>query len=722
MDPDRLQAKLRATFLAELEEHVRSLTADLLSLERAAPEERADVLHRLFRTVHSVKGSARAASVELIETAAARMEGILAATREDRTPPRQADVDLLLEAVDAIDESAQRLREQRALDGAPLAAIVARLAPGQPPRAAPPPAAAPAPVHAPGALGSVRLGVDRLDRLQALEAELRAARHAGDGVSAQVGALQESLRRWEQDWDAEERQARSSRAAAPDRAEPSSRRQRARLGRLRADLDRLAAEAAGARRRVDGAAEPLADELRALRMVPFADACLGLERAARDLARAAGKEVQVAFQGADVHLDRAVAEALRAPLLHLVRNAVDHGVELPDERTGRGKPARARLTVSAVLRGGEVEVSVEDDGRGLDLDAIAARARREGLSDEPDPRTLARLVFLPGFTTAREVTDVSGRGVGLDAVRAGVEALQGSVDVETTPGGGTRFVLVVPLTLVALRALLVRAGGETLAVPASHLRRVLAVMPHDVRAIGGRDTVTVDGAELPVAVLAEVLGLPAAAPPPRAASVPVVVVAAGGRHVALAVDALLVERELQIRGLGARVRRARHLAGAAILPDGTVSLILHVPAVVATALGRSGSTALHRALEAPRRRPRVLLVDDSPTTRTLERSILEGAGYLVATAADGEEAWALLEREGADALVADVEMPRLDGFALTEAVRGSPRHAKLPVVLVTAREGEADRARGLAAGASAYLVKSTFDQRSLLETLEQLIG
>ncbi|WP_242396176.1 hybrid sensor histidine kinase/response regulator, partial [Anaeromyxobacter oryzisoli] len=499
-------------------------------------------------------------------------------------------------------------------------------------------------------------------------------------------------------------------------------RRRAHLARLRGELDRLGAEAAAARRRVDAAAEPLADALRTLRMVPFGDACLGLERAARDVARAAGKDVEVAIEGAEVRLDRAVAEALRVPLLHLVRNAVDHGVEPPDARAAQGKARRGRITVSAHLRGGEVEVAVEDDGRGLDLEAIAARAREAGLPPEADPHALARRVLLPGFSTAREVTRVSGRGVGLDAVRAGVEALQGSVDVGSRPGLGARFVLVVPLTLVALRALIVRAGSETLAIPGGSLRRALAVRPEDVRSIGGRDTVRVDDATVPVAVLAEVLGLPGSPPMARGAGVPLVIVAAGGRQVALAVDALVAEQEVQIRGLGTRVRRSPHLAGAAILPDGGVSLILHVPAVVATALGRGGTGALHQAAEAPRVRHRVLLVDDSPTTRTLERSILEAAGYRVATAADGQEAWDILEREGADALVADVEMPRLDGFALTEAVRASTRHAALPIVLVTARESEADRARGLEVGASAYLVKSTFDQRSLLDALEQLLG
>lgn len=693
MDPERLQARLRETFLAELEEHVRSLTADLLSLERAGDGARAELLQRIFRTVHSVKGSARAAAVDVIEATAARMEQILAVAREGGAgASEQPLVDALLEAVDAIEEAGHRLRAARA-------------------RPAP---AAPAAEPAPSALASVRLDTARLDRLQALEAELRAARHAGDGLAAQLGALQDTVRAWEEEAASEE--GRRGRDGAP-RAE----RGRARLTRLRAELERLAAEATRARRRVDHAAEPLAEALRELRMVPFSEACAGLERVARDVGRDAGREVELVLAGADVRLDRAVAEALRAPLVHLVRNAVDHGLEAPEAREARGKPARGRVTVSAVLRGGEVEIAVEDDGRGLDLAAIRTRARREGLPEEPDASALARLVFLPGFTTARAVTDVSGRGVGLDAVRAGVEALQGSVDVVTRPGAGTRFVLVVPLTLVALRALLVRSGGEILAVPGSHLRRVLAVHPEDVVPSGGRDTVRVDGAPVAVAVLSEVLGLPTSPPPPRHASVPLAVVAAGGRQVALAVDALLSEQEVQIRGLGARVSRLPHLAGSALLPDGAVALILHVPAVVATALGRSASPALHQAREAPRRRKRVLLVDDSPTTRTLERSILESAGYAVATAADGEEAWALLLREGADALVADVEMPRLDGFALTEQVRASTRHAALPVVLVTARDAEADRARGLAAGANAYLVKSSFDQRSLLETLEQLL-
>ncbi|ACG73903.1 CheA signal transduction histidine kinase [Anaeromyxobacter sp. K] len=705
MDADRLQALLRATFLGELEDHVRSLTADLLALERAPGPDRAELLQRIFRTVHSVKGSSRAASVEAVEAQAARMERTLAAARD--RPPEEARplVDELLDAVDAIEEAGRRLRGPGEREGSPLSAVVR---PAEPSGA--------------GA-GSVRLDAARLDRLQALEAELRAARHAGEGARAPLEALQAEVRRWRAEWADDERVLRDAlgRAAAPAAAQAAAGRQAARLARLESELERLSAAGASARRRVAQAVEPLAEELRALRMVPFAEACAGLERAARDVARGAGKEVDVSIAGGEVSLDRAVADALRAPLLHLVRNAVDHGLESPSARAAAGKPARGRIGVTAVLRGGEVEIAVEDDGAGLDLDAIRRRAERGGLPEAADARALARRVFLPGFTTAPQVTEVSGQGVGLDAVRAAVEALQGAVDVETRPGHGTRFVLVVPLTLLALRALVVSCGGESVAIPASQLRRLLQVHPDGLRPLGGRDTVTVDGEPVPAVALAEVLGLPAAAPAGGRAPLQLAVVAAGGRAVALAVDALVAEQELRVRGLGARVRALPHLAGAALLPDGGVALVLNVPAVVASAMGRP-TASLAPAAAAPRRRPRVLLVDDSPTTRALERSILETAGYRVATAADGAEAWAILEREGADALVADVEMPRLDGFALTEAVRASRALAALPVVLVTAREAEADRARGLAAGASAYLVKSAFDQRSLLDTLERLLG
>ncbi|HSP78578.1 MAG TPA: response regulator, partial [Myxococcaceae bacterium] len=459
------------------------------------------------------------------------------------------------------------------------------------------------------------------------------------------------------------------------------------------------------------------EEVRRARTLPFAEACAGLERIARDAARGAGKQVRLEVRGGTQELDRSLLQGLREPLVHLVRNAVAHGVESPEERRAAGKPEEGRVTLSARLRGGRVEVVVEDDGRGLSLDIIREQARARGL-EVADDAAAARLIFLPGLSTVEAVTAVSGRGVGLDVVRTQVEALRGSVDVPFQPGQGTRFTLDVPLTLSTLRVLLVAAGGQTFAVAGESVARLLRLEPEDVRVVEGRQTWAAPEALVPLATLAEVLGLPADAPRPRPSAM---VLRGGEARAVLVVDEVVAEQEVLVRGLGSRIRRARHLSGAAVLPDGRLALLLNAASLARAAEGRATPSGLFPSPAEERARRRVLLVDDSMTTRALEQSILEAAGFEVLACVDGLEAWERLQAEGADVIVSDVEMPRMDGFALTEAVRGSPRFGKLPVVLVTARERPEDKARGLEAGATAYLVKSAFDQTHLLETLRQLL-
>jgi len=457
---------------------------------------------------------------------------------------------------------------------------------------------------------------------------------------------------------------------------------------------------------------------------------VGVGRAARDAARAAGKDVALTVEGGDVELDRSVLEWLKAPLVHLVTNAVGHGVEAPAARAEAGKPPAGRVKVTAALRGDQVEVVVDDDGGGLDAEALRAAARSRGYDERADPRALADLIFQPGFSTAAAVTHVSGRGVGLDVVKSRVEGLLGTIGVETEPGRGTRFTLTVPLTLTALRALLVRAGGETFALGTAAVRRLTRVGPADLHPVGGRPTLVQGGRPIPLVTLAEALGLPATPataparpgdPPP--AKRPAVVVAAGDRLVAFLVDELVAEQEIIIKTLGPRVRRVRNLSGATILPSGRVALVLNAVSLVRDAMARGPAAAVPdpAAARTPPARRRLLVVDDSLTTRTLEQSILEAAGYEVATAVDGEDGWRVLNQRGADLLVTDVDMPRMDGFALCEAVRASPRFARLPVVLFSSRGDDGDKARGNEVGADAYIVKGTFDQKELLATVAQLL-
>lgn len=710
MDRDQLAQALMASFLVELEEHVAALNRDLLALEKEQePARREALLASLQRTVHSIKGASRAVAATTIETACHRLEEVLATMQRGR-PGTPELYELCFSTVDALDDAGRRLEQQQPLTGSPLEALIPRLteearAPGADTRKSPAPEVPPPSIAQPAPESAhespiaeslpVRVSAQKLDALLARSGELRVA---GLRLEDRVEAL-EALH--------EEVSLLLKRLRGEDEALAR---------RLESRVSRLARAMAGDRQALKLAAEGLDEEVRRARTLPFAEGCAGLERGARDMARDAGKQVRLEIHGGALELDRSVLQGLREPLLHLVRNAVAHGVEPPAARREAGKPEEGRVSLSARLMGGWMRVEVEDDGRGLDLEAIRKEARARGIEPPGEDAATARLIFLPGFSTEGRVTAVSGRGVGLDVVRTQVEALRGTVDVTSRPGAGTRFVLDVPLTLSTLRVLLVSAGGQTFAMEGGSVARLVRLAPARVREVEGKQVWVARDALVPLATLASLLGLGPGAPRAHPSAV---VLGTGSERVALVVDEVLAEQEVLIRGLGARIRRARHVSGAAVLPDGRMALLLHTASLLRAAQGRPAAALFPAPVKQVRRR--VVLADDSLTTRTLEQSILESAGYEVVACADGAEAWERLLQLGADALVTDVEMPNMDGFALTEAVRASPRFARLPVVLVTARERPEDRRRGLEVGASAYLVKSAFEQTELLETLRRLL-
>lgn len=650
----RLLTELRALFVGELEEHISAINASLLALERSTVDiEREELIRSLLRTLHTVKGAARAASLPMIEHASHRLEDVFAALRAGTLESTSELFGLLFATTDALADIGERVAAGKPLDDAPLHSLIPQLMAqaGTGVEVTVTPEEGPA--VAATTVASLRIPTERLDELLARSGQLL-------------------------------------------------------MSTQRADADR---------RVIANEAAALDEAIKRLRMVPFQQSMAHLERTARDVAAAEGKQVELVLVGGEIEVDRSVLDALRDPLLHLVRNAVDHGIEVPHVRQAAGRPPHGTVTVSVVHLGADMLVSVSDDGRGLDLNAIRAQLRRRGLAEPTDDRDLARSIFMPGLTTAAKVTEVSGRGVGLDIVKTAVDALRGTIEVSS--GAGTAFALRVPLTLSTLRVLEVSVGGQLFVIPAAAVHSLRRIGSADVHTVGGIDTIVVGDRPVPLVPMTAILGL-AAVPQLTAGKLQVVVISYGS-EVALIVDQLVAEGDVVVKGLGPRLRGTKVASGATLPPSGKIVLILDVPEVVRRALGGSAAAGALLATKTAARKQRVLLVDDSVTTRTLEKSILEGAGYTVVVAVDGADGWRLLqETPGIDIVISDVEMPKMDGFVLTETIRASPRFQHVPVILVTGLAKPEDRARGLTAGANAYLVKSDFDQQQLLTMIEQI--
>lgn len=735
-------------FREETAENMRILAEGLLALEGATDEGvRKGQIDRIFRAMHTVKGSARMLGFESVGRLAHALEHCLGELRAGQRALDRPLADALLRGGDAILALVADALEGRP-DSIDVAALVAALpgpAPGgagegrrQPPlpvseselapAAPPPPLAQPARSGAAPRRGpsrqTVRVRVDRLDRMLNLAGELVVSQQALGDHGEQLRLLQELV-------------ASQGRALATLEGE---------LARLRfspaqrRSLDtRLAAlrEAAGG---VHGLAQrqgeqfarqsaqhellvrDLEQEVMAARLLPIGAVYAGLPRLVRDLAQVTAKTIRLELRGESVELDRKVLELLNDPLVHLVRNAVDHGLEPPAERQAAGKAPEGLIVVEAEAVGGEVHLTIHDDGRGIDPQRLRERAAALGMLAAEEAARLSDaealdLIFQAGFSTAPIVTDISGRGVGLDVVRANLGELGGQVRIESRLGQGTRIVLVLPTTVVTTRVLLVRVGRTTFALPAAGCHGAVWVACEQLRTLEGQPTITLAGRTMVVLPLAELLGPTGGSPLAGAERAPALVIGGTKGAAALLVDALLDEREAVVKPLGQLLRGLRHLGGAVQLGDGSLVLLLNPGQLLAGM--RQGTP---QRPQAPARRARLLVVDDSFTTRELIRSILQSAGYEVAVAVDGADALDRLRAWPCDLLVSDVEMPRLDGFQLVARVRAEPAFGQMPAVLITSLASEEHRRRGLEAGAQAYIVKSQFDQAGLLAVIGQLLG
>jgi len=450
--------------------------------------------------------------------------------------------------------------------------------------------------------------------------------------------------------------------------------------------------------------EQLRESAIRMRTLPLAAIAGPLPRAVRDFARAAGKDVTFTVAGADTELDRLILESLAEPLTHLLRNAVAHGIEPAADRERAGKTPSGHIELRAVPRGSLVEIVVADDGRGVSAE-VADRALREG--------SLADLLASAGFSTAGEVSHLSGRGVGLDAVKSYAHSMGGALEIRSEPGRGMEVILLLPLALAMMNVLLFERGEAVFGVPLAVVDEVVEVSRPAT--VGGRPSLTVRGRPLPAADVALLLGAHA---PPLKPRPHALIVAVLGRRMAVLCDALVGEEEVLVKPLGPLLAGAGYL-GAAVLGDGRIALLAEPAALVR---GRSDAPAVVEPILLPDP-AKILVAEDSYTVRQLQRSILEAAGYRVVTARDGREALRIIGRDAGIAMViTDLEMPGLDGLGLTRAIRADPARAALPVVIVTSLGSEEDQRKGIEAGADAYMAKHNFDQQALLATVERLVG
>ena len=724
--------RLLATFKVEAEEHLQAITAGLLKLEgEPSPERQTDIIQTVFREAHSLKGAARAVNLPEIETVCQSLESVLARWKRQAVEPSAEEFDLLHQAVDQV---------------ARLVAATTRPKAEKITAAADPAVFQPPAEKESGAPESVRVSLAKLQELLQQSEEFLSARLAARQIRAEADQVNSALLAWRAEWNKIQPAVRALHRQQGAGADLGSQMAKgaslldsrvfeflqwgeAYHKSLEGRAAWLARSAEHGYWQLSRLVESLTEELKKVLMLPFQPALEIFPRLVRDLARSSGKEAELIIRGGEIEIDRRVLDEIKDPLVHLVRNCIDHGLELPEERRRRHKPARGRITMAIVpLEGGKVEVTVSDDGAGIDAARVRQAAIKLGLmtpdeAEKAGESDLWNLIFEAGLSTSPIITDISGRGLGLAILREKAEKLEGAYSVETKPGAGTTFRMVLPITMTTLRGTLVRLGPRLFVVPTRNVEQVLRVNRGEIRTVENRATIDLNGRAVALVRLAEVLELPVDSGSGEAGDrVPVVVLIAAEKRLAFGVDEVLYEQEVLEKPLGGQLSRVRNISGVTILGTGELALILNVADLFKSAVQVSYSVRKPAPAELAERAPgAILVVEDSITARTLLKNILEAAGYRVETAVDGLDAFGKLQGGAFDLVVSDVDMPRMNGFDLTEKIRRDRELGETPVVLVTALESREDRERGIEAGADAYIVKSSFEQSNLLETVKRLI-
>ena len=754
--------RLMAIFRIEAEEHIQAIALALIELEKTAGGTPSpELTEQMFRDAHSLKGAARSVNLRVVESVCQAVESIFSSLKNNEISLSPESFDLLHKAVDIIRQLVSLAGEkQTATAHLPVKELIEQLQNSAIGAQQPTPAktseekqavalenksgfhspvqpvAAPGlpTMKAPAQAETIRIAREKLNPLFLQAEEMVQAKIATAERVTELQSLSDSVESWKMElkkW--KNRLSVSAGAQHKEWMEWNGQR----LNETEQKILAMVKVTESDKRIIGRMVDTHLEAMKTILMLPVATLVEIFPVMARELARDQHKELDLILQGTEIEVDKRILEELKDPLIHLLRNCVDHGIAKPHEREQKNKPARGTITLAfSATESNQLEIVLSDDGSGIDLEKVCAAAVRGGfisgdaVSKLSIPEKTA-FIFQSGVSTNPLITDISGRGLGMAIVKEKVAKLGGILTVESQPDLGTTFRIRLPLSLSTFRGVLVRAGNQVFVVPIIYVERVLSIKNEDIKTVENRETISVDGQIISLAGLGNVLGMPASGNGHSGNLsekdhtdnlIRIVIIAYTGTRIAFQVDEVIGEQQVLVKELGKQLKRVPNISGVVVLGSAKVVPVINVSDLMksATRTETTGRKVLNKE-ELARKVLGVLVVDDSITSRTLIRNILESAGYKVVTAVDGADAFAKALAGEFDLIVSDVDMPVMNGFELTVKVRKDKKLAELPVVLVTALDSRKDREYGIEVGANAYIIKSSFDQSNLLEVVGRLI-
>ncbi len=716
--------ELRSIFIIESAEHIQRLEQGLLEIEKD-PGNRI-VLDDIFRAVHSLKGASHMLGLNNLESMSHSIEDTLSAAREGSAPLSPDTIDYLYVRLDALivlvkesvrhedscgvsykaiedshcsdrykKNTIQETSEADVKNPALTGKATQKEAPGK------------------FRIDTIRVETKRLDKMMSQSGELNVTKHR---IARRLDDANEILVMWENIY-------KKPRVSAVENS-PQIEKFGALLSTLQNGLYNESS-------RLDYIASALEDSISSIRLLPVSTIFNFFQRMVRDLAKEKMKDVRLVIEGGDTAVDKLIIEEVKDPLMHMLRNAVDHGIEMPDERIKKNKPHFGTIILKAYHTASDVVIEVSDDGRGLDTDAIKKAALKMKIINESElnmmPLSSANsLIFASGVSTSAFVSDISGRGVGLDVAKINIERLKGSIQIESLPDTGCTVRIRLPLTLAASKVMIVSADAVKYAISVEHILAVCLIKQENIFTLQGRRAISYNEIPVHIADLSELLDSGEVIPfvkdsTTNAETISCVIISIGENKLGLLVDELVDEQEVVLKQNSGILKRVRNITGSIIIGTGEICLLLNPYDLLKTAEKLKSRTARKNTTEEPESVKSILIAEDSITLRVQMKRILEGAGYKVKVAVDGLEAYNMISEFFFDGVVSDIQMPNMTGLELTEKIRQNKKYSEVPVILITSLSSDADRKRGIEAGANAYITKPSFDQKILIDTLRRLI-